>query len=224
MHGEVWRLFTHLVLLNLGSTSVTLLYWAISAIILLYLGSQIEELWGGKRFAVAYLCIGVSSGLASILLAKLGPPPVGTTYIYGPAGALLGVILLYGLIFSEEEFCWGISTKYFIWFLIMLAGAGLFGLDQLHKDTFLFLPQSSGLAIALLYFVVEPRWFDWRDRRMSRRQLRELDREYKIRAKVDVILEKISRIGMTSLTREERQFLRQASRLYRKNRDPLGRP
>lgn len=48
------------------------------------------------------------------------------------------------------------------------------------------------------------------------RELRELEAEVDARARVEELLEKISREGIESLTRNERKFLRYASRFYRR--------
>lgn len=47
------------------------------------------------------------------------------------------------------------------------------------------------------------------------REIRGLEEEVEVRARVELLLEKISREGMASLSRHERKFLRYASRFYR---------
>jgi membrane associated rhomboid family serine protease len=55
----------------------------------------------------------------------------------------------------------------------------------------------------------------YQDRYRMLREIRGLQEEVEARARVDQLLEKISREGMESLSRHERKFLRYASRFYR---------
>lgn len=55
----------------------------------------------------------------------------------------------------------------------------------------------------------------YRERYRVFREIRGLQEEVEVRAKVEALLEKISQGGMASLSRAERKFLRYASRFYR---------
>jgi membrane associated rhomboid family serine protease len=55
----------------------------------------------------------------------------------------------------------------------------------------------------------------YQERARVLREIRGLQEEVEVRARVDLLLEKISREGMTSLSRSERKFLSYASRFYR---------
>lgn len=61
-----------------------------------------------------------------------------------------------------------------------------------------------------------------RERYRVLREIRVLQEEVDARARVELLLEKISRDGLGSLSRPERRFLRYASRFYRSGRLPLG--
>lgn len=61
-----------------------------------------------------------------------------------------------------------------------------------------------------------------RDRLHVHRQIRGLQEEVDARARVEELLAKISQDGMESLTRQERKFLRYASRFYRSGRHPVS--
>lgn len=55
----------------------------------------------------------------------------------------------------------------------------------------------------------------YQERYRMLREIRGLQEEVEVRARVELLLEKISREGMGSLSRNERKFLRYASRFYR---------
>lgn len=59
-------------------------------------------------------------------------------------------------------------------------------------------------------------WFTrWRERRAARREARRLAEDVMLRERVDLVLEKVSREGIGSLTSEERRVLEEASRRSR---------
>lgn len=59
-------------------------------------------------------------------------------------------------------------------------------------------------------------WFArWRERRAARREARRLAEDVMLRERVDLVLEKVSREGIGSLTHEERRILEEASRRSR---------
>ncbi|MBX3469207.1 MAG: hypothetical protein KF878_20225 [Planctomycetes bacterium] len=64
----------------------------------------------------------------------------------------------------------------------------------------------------------------WRERRRRRREAEEARRKDAMRARLDLVLEKVSREGLDGLTREERRFLQRASQALRRERvsSPAG--
>ena len=58
----------------------------------------------------------------------------------------------------------------------------------------------------------------WREQRRKRRQEADAARLADLRKRLDLVLEKVSQVGMDGLSREERKFLDQASRELRKDR------
>src|SRR5262245_23921668 len=63
LHGEVWRLLTHAFLHDYRS-------WAhiiVNMVVLWWLGSQVEEIYGPKEFLALYLVAAVVAGAAQIL-------------------------------------------------------------------------------------------------------------------------------------------------------------
>ncbi len=87
-------------------------------------GSELERLWGAKFFLIYYICCGVGAGLIYLMslliglaffnvsLAILSAPMVGAS------GAIFGVLLAYGLLFSERivffMLVFPIKARYFV--------------------------------------------------------------------------------------------------------------
>jgi len=76
-----------------------------------------------------------------------------------------------------------------------------------------------GLIYGFLFIRYEPRFNSFLLSWQMQQQEREYKKEEDIKRQVDVLLDKVNRGGMKSLTRGERGFLRSASKRYRKTRD-----
>jgi membrane associated rhomboid family serine protease len=77
-NGEIWRLFTAL-LLHAPSGEIGHI---VSAMLGLYfLGSSLEEVWGGKRFLRFLIAAGVLSYLTQFLVGSLLPTELGTKLV-----------------------------------------------------------------------------------------------------------------------------------------------
>ncbi|MCO5170016.1 MAG: site-2 protease family protein [Planctomycetes bacterium] len=115
--------------------------------------------------------------------------------------------------------------------LVVAAGVGLWALLAGHTLVVLVMAfvASSALRARARAGEVEPAWAPagppgpgplaaWRARRRRRRQEEEARRREAMRARLDLVLEKVSREGLDGLTREERRFLARASRALRQER------
>ena len=64
-------------------------------------GSDLEGLWGGKKFLVYYLVTGVGAGILDVVLNDFFRPGIPTATI-GCSGAVFGLLLAYGMLFPER--------------------------------------------------------------------------------------------------------------------------
>ena len=85
-------------------------------------GSQIEGLWGTKRFVIYYFLTGIGAGLLQLLLTQTGAP------IVGASGAVFGILLAFGMMFPNREIMLiflpiPIKAKYFV---VMIGAFELF--------------------------------------------------------------------------------------------------
>jgi len=64
-------------------------------------GSDLESLWGGKKFLFYYFLTGIGAGVLDVTLGALFPSPIPTATI-GCSGAVYGLLLAYGMIFPDR--------------------------------------------------------------------------------------------------------------------------
>jgi membrane associated rhomboid family serine protease len=64
-------------------------------------GSDLENLWGGRRFLFYYFLTGIGAGIFDVTLSALFPPVIPTATI-GCSGAVYGLLLAYGMIFPDR--------------------------------------------------------------------------------------------------------------------------
>jgi membrane associated rhomboid family serine protease len=64
-------------------------------------GSDLERLWGGKKFLFYYFLTGIGAGIFDVTLSALFPSPI-PTFTIGCSGAIYGLLLAYGMIFPDR--------------------------------------------------------------------------------------------------------------------------
>lgn len=115
--GQWWKFFTspwiHSDVLSL----------VINMLVVGFLGSELDRLWGSKRFlffysACAYLPIFIFTILDLILFN-------GTSGLFlGPTSAVYGLLMAYGILFAERQMLFmmviPVKAKHFIWILVAI--------------------------------------------------------------------------------------------------------
>src|SRR6266540_3449254 len=237
LDGQVWRLLTHAFLHNYLS-------WAhiiVNMVVLWWLGSQVEEIYGPKEFLALYLVAAVVAGAAQLLSVL---PMPGNHFALGASGAVSAVAVIFACHYPYRQVLLFFIIPMPIWLFVAL----FIGQDLI---TFLFrLPTNTGVGAHLdgalfgfLYYKLHWRvlnlWPDlkgWRKRR-ARPQLRLYreedqpaptpvdvtapagsDLDEHLEAKLDAVMEKMSLVGKENLTESERQILLRASEIYRRKR------
>ena len=221
--GQVWRLLTHAFCHDRHS----IFHIFFNMLILFWFGRTLETMYGSSEFLLFYLTAAVFAGLAYTgmnLFTGSSIPAIGAS------GAVMAVMMLYTVHFPREVFYifWFIPVEmrwlmvfYVIWdlhpILLTLSGERIFtGIGHAAH--------LGGLVFGFLYA-----HYEWRigslmgripllgslpvilnrgrpGRPRSATPKRELDS-----ARLDQVLEKISRSGKDSLTEEERDILRASS-------------
>lgn len=143
--GAVWQPFTYLFLHSPWMPSHILL----NMLMLWMIGGDLERHWGGRRYLAYYLTCGVGAGLfvAAVGLAR---NPQGVTI--GASGAIFGLLLAYGTIFSERiiylMMVFPVRAKILV---LILGGIEFFSLFGQAPDGVSHVAHLSGIAVGWIY-------------------------------------------------------------------------
>jgi membrane associated rhomboid family serine protease len=106
-HGEVWQLVTYLFLHG------GFLHILFNMLALWMFGSELEYLWGTRRFVRYYFFTGIGAGITTLVTTPHAIYPT-----IGASGAIFGLLLAYGVIFPNRPillyFLFPIPAKYFV--------------------------------------------------------------------------------------------------------------
>lgn len=214
-HGLVWQLVTYMFLHG-G-------FWhiALNMLILWMFGSELERRWGTRPFLYFYFISGIGAGLFGFL--------TWNSTIIGASGAIYGLMLAYAMIYPDREIylymVLPIKAKHFIIFLtiisLLMGMNGSFG----SGDGVAHFVHLGGMVVGYIYL----RYPTWerkfkvllqrqRMERFMRDQQKDEQERQDVQSRVDQLLDKISRVGYDNLSREEKDFLREASDYFTRNR------
>jgi len=229
---EIWRFVTYMFLH--GS------FWhiAFNMFGLWMFGTQLERVWGARTFLIYYFVGGVGGAVTYGLFSLTGINSMA--YMIGASGAVYAILLAYGVTFPNAVilfmFLFPMKAKYavavfaLIAFLSLPGGGDVAHLAHLGGMVFGFgflwffggVGRRRGGSMADLertwrrwrakarFKVVRPDDSGTRSRRRSGR--RGNGRKRNNGSRIDTILDKISREGLDSLSDEEKEILRRASR------------
>lgn len=192
------------------------IHLAVSLTALVCLGGVLESRWGSPRFLTFYGLTAWGSSLVTLLAGTSLAEPGQSC---GALGVDLGLLVVAGALYPEVLLCRYLPPlKHLAWLLIFLTGAALALVSTRTTGPASFLlPQVSGVPLGLLFLELDPVILAWLARRRARREEEARRQVQRIRLHVDSLLEKISRQGRNSLTREEERFLHKASKHYRRD-------
>jgi membrane associated rhomboid family serine protease len=231
LHGEVWRLLTCTFLHH------PLNFWHIfwNMLFLWWFGHKVEDIYGHREFLTFYLVSAVVSSLAFVAasLMNLYDSPA-----LGASGAVTAVLLVYACHYPSDVILFMLVLPIPIWFFVAFAilkdMISLFGPSQGIASAC----HLGGAAFGYLYYQQQWRLSTWLPdlrgwlKRRSQPRLRIYREEEplapvgvpsspsdeQLEARMDAILEKISRSGKDSLTESEREVLLRASEALRRRR------
>jgi membrane associated rhomboid family serine protease len=210
---QLWRLFTYMFLHD-----TALPFHILFNMLMLWMfGVEVENLWGARRFMIFYLICGAGSGLFSIF--HLFNPVLSSTSVIGASGAVLGVMTMYAYYFPQRQvllfFVLPINIR-----VVVLGAAlvSLFGSIAPH-GIISHLTHLGGILVAICYIKLYPLILRISESTASirskavvqKQKAKSVEDNKFFEEQIDPILAKISREGMDSLTKEERNLLKQAS-------------
>jgi membrane associated rhomboid family serine protease len=238
LHGEVWRLLTYAFLHDTANI------WHIlfNMLFLWWFGSDLEDLYGPREFLTFYLTAAVVAGLTYTAAAVLGIHPESVAL--GASGGVTAVLVLCACHFPRRVIYLFLFLPVPIWaFVVFSVVQDMFGVLGGSHNGVASSAHLGGAAFGFLYYKLHwrlsgllPRLGIWK-RRLAQPRLRVYREEEhqtpvsvaapaaasggddeQLEAKMDAILEKISRVGKENLTENELQVLRRASEKFKRRR------
>ena len=227
---EAWKLISY----GFAHDANSPWHLAFNMLAVFFFGRAVEQVLGRAEFYRFYFASIVIAGLAWVVSVNFfsGGMPPGRTYLIGASGGVMAVLAVFIWYFPRQEvLIWGILpvpawALGILYFVSDLQGAANGGGNVAH------VAHIGGAVFGLLYA-----WRGWsltgladvgsRLRQMRRRfkvvrpdddvgrGRHDDEDEVSLQAKVDDILEKISRSGESSLTADERDTLTRASRRFK---------
>ncbi len=206
LHGGIWHL-------------------ALNMLILWMFGSTLEARLGSKRFLQLYFISGVGAGLCHALASWGSRIPM-----LGASGAIFALLIAYAMLFPDRYitlllffvFPVTLKAKHLVLGFVLLE---ILAVISAAPDGVAHYAHLGGLVFGYAYmkwkfrvglpFAFAGQLSDslrrrWLWRKHPRQRYKPVDTEEFIDREVDPILAKISRSGMSSLTRKEKKILKRA--------------
>ena len=215
----LWQPFTYMFLHAPFYSSVGISHILLNMLGLWVFGRELEQAWGKTHFLKYYFITGVGSGLITYLFQMGSDNPV-----IGASGAVYGVLLAYGVSYPNRMlYIWGIIPVKSMWLVIIMGSIAFFGVLG-NADGISHVTHISGMVIG--YFLLKKRW-RWKDVLFAIRKKtiefqvqRHEEKDIKInmlQKDIDMILEKIQKLGFSGLSDEEKSKLYEASKKMSKD-------
>ena len=194
-----------------------------------WFGCDVEDLYGPREFLTFYLSACFVGGLADVVSSLAGLTSAAP--VVGASGGVIAVLLLCAIHYPRRVILLFFILPVPIWLflIIFLAGDAYVFLSKADSGTAVA-AHLGGALFAFVYFRLHWRLSNWLpqlrgwQRQLFRPRLRVYREEEartpvrvpaatvppedeQLEAKMDAILEKISRVGKENLTDSERQFL-----------------
>lgn len=210
LEGKLWQLFTYMFLHGgIGHIFFNMLA-------LWMFGSVLENYWGSREFIKYYLLTGIGGGV-SYALFNLGSniPTVGAS------GAIYGLLTAYAVMFPNAViYVWGIIPMRAKWFALLFGAIEFFASFKAGSSV-AHLAHLGGMVIGYIYLKRGritgggSRLRKWQAAIDEGKREREAEDLNRIRREVDELLDKINRVGMDGLTKDEQRRLEKASKILR---------
>ena len=211
----LWQLVTSLFL------HASLLHLGFNMLVLWMFGSHVERSLGPSRFLRFYLYAGVAASLAYAVIGQI-TAPYERAYAVGASGAIMGIMVWFAVKNPN-------ALILLFFFVPMKMKHAMFVIVAMDLYGFVFAGPTTDVAhtahlggalFGFLYARYADRigwYFAGLEKKAAKSSSRrDADRDQATQDRVDRLLEKIHDGGIDALTTAERDFLRDASKRYRK--------
>ncbi|MDD4931948.1 MAG: rhomboid family intramembrane serine protease [Methylacidiphilaceae bacterium] len=204
--GKVWQVFTY------AWVHSPSLWFALWMLMFFWFGREVEFALGTKKYFFLYFSLILAPALCAVLFSLIDSS--GGTY-YGPDEAHMAIFVAFAALSPAAELIFGITAKWYA--IVLLALYVLIDISAHAWTPLLMLSVASGIAY-LSVRMPDVSWMrfwgrEWRRRTRSLASARAPARQKGTKApleSIDTILDKISRNGIGSLTKSEREALERA--------------
>lgn len=175
-------------------------------------GSEVERVLGPRRFLTLYFTAGIFAGICCCIFTP-GTP------ILGASGAIFAIEVAFAMCFPNSTvffYFFPIKAKYLV---MIFAGFTIFSCIIPRPGNVAHFAHLGGLVYGFLFVRYSYRVEGFLRRWQVLQQKKEIIKDQELRTKVDEILDKVNREGLRNLTWRERNFLRSASKRYKKNKE-----
>ncbi len=174
-------------------------------------GSLLERAWGTKKFIKFYLICGAAGGVVYPLLVavKILNPGI----LIGASGAVFGLLAAAAILFPKQKLyimgVFPLSIVALAFIFIAISMLGFLGGENAGGEA----AHLAGAATAAVYIL----WTPWRTKMRAKsshgRWQQKVDQERNFHVEVDRILAKVHDSGINTLTKKEKQILKQATEI-----------
>jgi Uncharacterized membrane protein (homolog of Drosophila rhomboid) len=203
----LWQFVTYMFLHSISSP------WHLifNMLVLWMFGSEVERAMGTRKFLYMYFTAGIFAGIFCCLFTPDSP-------IIGASGAIFAVEVAFAMFFPNTTvifYIFPIKAKYLV---MIFAGITVISCIMPASGSTAHFAHLGGLIYGFLFIRYEPRFSSFLLSWQNQQQKKEYQKDEDVKRQVDILLDKVNLSGMKSLTRRERNFLRSASKRYRKTR------
>ena len=203
----LWQFVTYMFLHSVSDP------WHIifNMLVLWMFGSEVERAMGTRKFLTMYFTAGIFAGIFGCLFTPNNP-------ILGASGAIFAVEIAFAMFYPNSTiifFVFPIKAKYLV---MIFVGITVINCLMPSSGNVAHFAHLGGLLYGFLFIRYEPRFSNFLISWQNQQKENEYKKEEEVKNGVDVLLDKVNRTGMKSLTRRERSYLKNASKRYRKMR------
>jgi len=214
---KIWQLFTYLFIHG------DWLHILLNMFMLWVCGKDLEVKWGGRYFFLFYFICGIGAGFITVLFDINSFMP-----IVGASGAIYGLLIAYGFTYPNRILLlyglFPIKAKYIVLGLGVIA---FFASMSSNQSNISHITHLSGMLIGFVFICFSLNWNMikiWYLRLKLKnisQNISDINNETdRIKQRVDEILDKLNVSGWESLTKQEENYLIQASKKLFDNRPP----
>ena len=215
----LWQPFTYMFFHAPFYSSVGISHILLNMLGLWVFGRELEQAWGKTKFLRYYFIIGIGSGLITYFFQMNSDNPV-----IGASGAVYGILLAYGVSYPNRMlYIWGLIPVRSLWLVIIMGSIAFFGLLG-NADGISHVTHISGMLIGYVLLKKQWRWRDiWfaiRKKTIEFQVQRYEEKSIKkkmLQKDIDLILEKIQKVGFIGLSDKEQSKLYEASKTMSKD-------